>query len=344
MPIPYPWQQRQWNNIQQQILAHKLPHALLICGQPGLGKLGFAIELAHSLLCSLSDEEGRACGRCQSCQLCASDSHPDLHIVTREEDKRQIRIDQIRTLCEFMVLSRQFDRYKVSVVCEADKLNNNAANGLLKTLEEPPPYSHIILVSSSLLQIPPTLRSRCQQMAFSVPSRESGALWLSEQLPACNSGLLISLAHGQPLTARELADGDQMQDRKMAFDVLMRLLASRVSAVAAAKQLEKIDLSQLLDWFISWLMDAVRLQLNAQANCLDNPDFHQELNGISRSSDLSCFYGLMDEMIEFKRLLVNSLNPQLLLEDIVLAWSTSWHNSQRIAHVRQQQGYPLSRD
>ena len=342
MPIPYPWQQQQWNKIQQQILTHKLPHALMVCGQPGLGKLSFAFELARALLCSNTDDLGRACGHCRSCRLCACDSHPDFYVVSREEDKRQIRIDQIRAFCEFMTLSRQMDSYKIGIVCEAEMLNNNAANGLLKTLEEPSPYSLIILVSSSLVQIPPTIRSRCQKISFSTPTRDRGARWLSAQLPECNGELLIVLAHDQPLTARELANTDQIRDRKTAFDVLSQLLAARISVASAAQQLEKIDLSLLLDWFISWIMDAIRLRFNAHANCLDNPDFYLELVGISKQADLSCIYGLMDEMVEFKRLLDSSLNPQLLREDIVLTWSMRWHYPQRIAHGGQQQGYSLT--
>ena len=324
MTIPYPWQQHHWSNLQQQILANKFPHALLICGQSGLGMLSFANAIALSLLCSQPDSEGRPCGRCQPCQLCASDSHPDLYRVNRDEDKRQILVDQIRALCEFMALSRQFERYKIGLICEAEKLNNNAANSLLKTLEEPPPYSLIIMVSHGLMQIPPTLRSRCQQILFFSPPRDSGANWLAKQLPDCNSKLLISLAHGAPLMAKDLASGDQLQARQSAFNVLLQLLAGEVSATAAAKRLEKLDIRLLLDWLMSWAIDVIRLRFEADANRLDNPDLYQELIGISSQMGLSYFFDVMDEMIQFKRFLDASLNHQLLLEDILLAWSMGW--------------------
>ncbi len=237
MPIPYPWQKQQWSHVQKQIFGHKLPHALLIYGQSGLGKLSFANELARSLLCTQLDAETRACGKCQPCRLCACDCHPDLYRVNRDDDRQQIRVDQIRDFCEFMALSRQFDRYKIGLIAEAEKLNNNAANSLLKTLEEPPPYSLIILVSTGLMQIPPTIRSRCQQVVFHAPPRENGVSWLAEQLPDCDSRLLISLAHGNPLTARGLARSDQIQNRQWAFNVLAQLLAGEVSAVTAAEYL-----------------------------------------------------------------------------------------------------------
>lgn len=326
MSIPYPWQQQQWNRLQSQIQAHKLPHALLICGRPGLGRESFATTLARSLLCSQPDTSGRPCGHCQPCRLCDSDCHPDLYRVAREEDRHQILIDPIRALCAFMALSRQFDRYKVGLVVEAEKLNTNAANSLLKTLEEPAPYTLIILVSEGLAQIPPTVRSRCQHVIFPSPPRDSAKQWLVEQRLEGDVATLLSLAQRRPLTARDLVSGDTLKHRQSAFSLILQSLKGEVSAVATAKQLEKLDIRLLLDWLISWCMDAIRLHFNVAAHYLDNPDLYPELVGISARMDLRSIFGLLDEMVEFKRLLSASLNSQLLLEDVVLAWSMKWAN------------------
>jgi len=332
----YPWQHAQWAEIQRRIQGDNLPHALLLSGSAGLGKQEFARDLASVLLCSHSDKIMQACGRCQQCRLLRAESHPDFYPIDRAQGSRQILVDQIRALNAYMVMGSQYGRYKIGLISEAETLNRNAANSLLKILEEPPASSLIVLVSSSYMQIPATLRSRCQRVLFSLPSRAKAAAWLSEQVPDCNAQLLVSLAHGQPLTAKDYCGGDILQIRDLAFSDLSQLLMGRVSAVTLAKRWQKMSFPMLLDWMLSWVMDIVRLRFNADTNHLDNPDFYPGLDGFSKGIKLECLYGLLDELLEYKGTLDIALNQRLRIEDLALAWSTRWQKNIGRNNVRYQ--------
>ena len=326
MSESFPWQEDAWAGVQQRINNANMPHALLLCGQSGLGKLHFAQNLAKGLLCHEPDEPGRFCGRCQGCRLFSAGSHPDFYYVAAEENSQQIKVDQIRAVTGFMVLSRHYGRYKIGLIAQAETLNRNAANSLLKTLEEPPPGSLIMLVTSHPMHLPATIRSRCQRIVFSPPPRQHSIAWLREQLPEVeNTSLLLSLSHGEPLTAVNLVRSGQMEIRQHVFTDLVRLLSGQLSVVILAARWIGTDFKQLVDWLISWLIDAVRLQFHADATCLDNQDFYQDLDGLSKQVDLRCLFRLLDEMIEYKRLSDVPLNRQLLLEDILLAWFITWN-------------------
>jgi DNA polymerase-3 subunit delta' len=179
----------------------------------------------------------------------------------------------------------------------------------------------VLLVSSEPMKMPATVRSRCQRINFITPSRADGIAWLAKKIPKSNSALLISLCHGQPLSAEAFAKGDLLQTRQSVFAGLIQFIGGEVSAVALAKRWERIEFTQLLDWLICWLIDSLRLSHNADATRLDNPDFYPELDGISNRINIRYLYGILDEMIEYKRLANTSLNHRLRLEDIVLAWS-----------------------
>ena len=178
MSAPYPWQGRPWRKLQNQVQNKSLPHAMLLYGQSGLGKLDFSEALVRSMLCDQPDESGIACGNCQGCRLLAAGSHPDFCYVSTEDESQQIKIDQIRALNEFMELTRQCARYKIGLISKAEALNQNAANSLLKTLEEPPLGTLILLVSSNVGRLPATLRSRCQHVLFTLPKRHESSAWL----------------------------------------------------------------------------------------------------------------------------------------------------------------------
>lgn len=326
MAAPYPWQQDEWVRVQRRVHQHKLPHALLLGGRPGLAKLQFAKSLAGGLLCSRPNEHGEACGQCKNCNLFIGDSHPDFHGIAPENLSYQIKVDQIRALNDFLMLSRQLGRYKIGLIAQAEALNRHAANSLLKTLEEPPAGSLILLVTSQPMSLPATIKSRCQRIFFKPPPRRLGIEWLREQFPAVEDhALLLSLAHGEPLTAAKLVRTEQLEQRQRVYTDLIQFLRGRNCVVTVASRWKDTDLRQILDWLLSWLMDSVRLQFNAGTDSLNNPDFHHELDSLSHQVVLRCLFRLLDEMFESKRRLDGSLNDQLLLEDVLLAWRSVWH-------------------
>ncbi|MFO7642692.1 MAG: DNA polymerase III subunit delta', partial [Candidatus Competibacteraceae bacterium] len=161
-----PWHEPLWRQFQQSRAAGRLPHALLLAGPAGLGKLAFAKRLARALLCETPDVEGDACGRCRSCRLFQAGSHPDYRMEQPVEEGKAIRIDPIRELCGFLGFTAQYGGYKIALLEPADRLNLNAANSLLKTLEEPPGDCLLLLVTAHPARLPATVRSRCQKVSF----------------------------------------------------------------------------------------------------------------------------------------------------------------------------------
>ncbi|MDH5485036.1 MAG: DNA polymerase III subunit delta', partial [Gammaproteobacteria bacterium] len=212
----YPWQKRQWLQIHQQFDAGRLPHALLLTGSEGLGKLDFARELAASILCRSTSGQGAACGQCDACHLIAAGTHPDYHFLAPEDVNKVIKVDDIRALCESFSLTSQFSGHRVAVIASADNMNTNAANSLLKTLEEPGENSLLILVSARPHRFPITIRSRCQAISFAVPETGVALQWLGDQstMAASDASLCLKLAHGSPLLAQRLMEEEILAQRK----------------------------------------------------------------------------------------------------------------------------------
>ena len=143
----FPWQVAQWQLYEHAIANNRLAHALLLSGPAGMGKNRFANFLAASLLCNAPDEHLYPCNQCKSCTLYNAGNHPDINYIQPEDEGKQIRVELIRELIEFINLKSQYERYKIAIIDPAEAMNRSAANTLLKTLEEPPALSMLILVS-----------------------------------------------------------------------------------------------------------------------------------------------------------------------------------------------------
>jgi len=155
----------------------RMPHALLIHEAPGTGGDWLATWAAALVLC----ERGKAapCGDCTACRRIASLHHPDVNWVRLQEDSRQIRIEQVRELAAELALTSHSGGYKVGILTPADSLNRFAANALLKTLEEPPARTLLILVATEPSRLPPTVLSRCQRLRVRAPGRAESVAWLT---------------------------------------------------------------------------------------------------------------------------------------------------------------------
>ena len=315
---PFPWQQVQWTRLSAQ--KGRLAHALLLCGQKGLGKLQFANHLSQGLLC----ESGEHIDPCESCRACTwfkVGVHPDFLLIAPEQENTQIKIDQIRAVIEFLSLSRRQAEYKIVLIESADHMNLNAANSLLKILEEPPLGSLFILVSSHYAQLPATVRSRCQQVKFYAPPRTERVAWLTSQVSINDPELVVSLACGEPLTALEFADEDWLRLRSHEFDAFVRFTYGEFSLSELSGRWVKLDIKQVLSWLYSWVRDLVRLNFEIDHKYLENSDFCSRLHGLSESLDLQSLFKFHDQLLEFKGMLSGSLNKQLMLDDLLIGWS-----------------------
>jgi len=174
-----PWLVSTFADLQQRRAQGRLAHALMFVGPAGIGKHQLAERFAQSLLCAQPHADGQPCGHCHACSLYAAGTHPDLFRLSPEEDSKNIRIDQIRALIEGMSLSSHYGRHKVVILNPADAMNIAAANALLKTLEEPPADTILLLVTDRPSFLPATIRSRCQTLRLALPARDEAQAWLS---------------------------------------------------------------------------------------------------------------------------------------------------------------------
>lgn len=239
-------QKSTWNTLQAQ--RPRLPHALLLSGQRGLGKFALAQAFAKSLLCEQPLPGALACGQCLACNWFEQGNHPDFRLLQpqvladegeAEEGKKkasqQITIDQIRGLDEFFNVGTHRAGLRIVVVNPADAMNRNTTNSLLKTLEEPSPGTLFLLVSNEPLRLLPTIRSRCQAVPVALPAPGAAAAALSGDGLA-DAGRWLALAGGSPGVALELAASGA--------GGWLELLTSRL---AAKGELEPLGLAGELD-------------------------------------------------------------------------------------------------
>ena len=220
---PLPW----LAPLLAETLARQRAHALLLQAAAGAGALPFALALAQGWLCEAPPGPGAlACGRCASCRLVQARLHPDLYVLLPEAERqalgwpladdrpdaddgkrkpsRQIRIGEVRVLTDWVARTSGRGRGKVALLHPAEALNVQSANALLKTVEEPPPGTRLVLTAGDPARLLPTLASRCQRVALPRPARADALDWL-ERRGIDDAGMLLDAAAGLPLDAEALA-------------------------------------------------------------------------------------------------------------------------------------------
>lgn len=282
---PLPWHESVWSQLAAAWRGHRWPHGLLIHGPAGVGKLALAQRIARALLCDhsgdVSSVEWEACGRCASCQLLRSNSHPDFLSISPEEGKQQISVDQIRQACADLALTSYRRGYKVAIVAPAHQMTTAAANSLLKTLEEPGAGTALILVTDRIGALLPTIRSRCQHIAIRAPQESVAMSWLKQAADKPISADLLRLANGAPLRALAMADGQ--------YQALWNEVASDISAAMTgkhdlthiAKRWGDEDLPERLTCVDRWLTARLRAGIAGSAEPFTSaplPSGSQELN------------------------------------------------------------------
>jgi len=308
--------------MQQQ----RLPHALIIGGVPGLGKLAFAKRLAAALLCQ-QQTSGNACGECKSCQLLAANSHPDFKIMQPEEAGKAILVDQVRGIQHAMATTAQQGGARVIIINGAADLNLNAANALLKQLEEPGANSYFLLLHQWPKSVLPTVRSRCQLLDIAIPSSEDALQWLQQQLIGIDVSndaaiKLLQLANGGPLKALELHAAKAHQLRHQMLVDLTAILRGKESPVTVAHSWHKQPLDQMFSWWIEWLNDLIKLKMTASTLHLNNPDIVKLLQAVASRSNVMAIYSLLEKLTQQLSYINQrrNLNAQLVCEELLHQW------------------------
>ncbi|TAK82268.1 MAG: DNA polymerase III subunit delta' [Betaproteobacteria bacterium] len=225
----HPWNQGIFDSLRSRTA--RLPHALLLHGARGTGKLALAEHIAQFLLCEAGDPGGKPCGACDGCRWFAAGSHPDFRRLEPEalapepiepeegepgakrgKPSIEIKIEQVRELAAFLNVGSHRGRFRVALVHPAEDMNANAANALLKGLEEPPAGAVFLLVSHRPARLLPTIRSRCVALPVSIPPRETALQWLLGQ-GVKDAARWLAYAGGAPLLALDYAARADVLDR-----------------------------------------------------------------------------------------------------------------------------------
>ncbi len=318
-----PWLQAGWSQLHNYVLQNRVPQALLVKGNAGMGKKQLMTFFAQSVMCSAPDSDGSYCGQCQSCKLFDAGTHPDYLFIQPEQPGKAIGIDVIRQLTAKLSLKPQFDSYRLVIINQADCLNMASANAFLKFLEEPTERTCLILITDKAASLPATISSRCQKLQISVTDNALIKQWLQQQGYAENSDLLVKLAQGSPLLARQLAENNLLTLRNECFQQYLKLAQGKENFVVIAEQWSKFDKQQmefLLFCLQSWLMDIVKLQFNHQTDQLLNFDLSRNLQEMADRLDLKKIYKYYDFLLLSQQRIDTQLNKQLMFEDILIQW------------------------
>lgn len=277
-------------------------------------KQELAERFAHLVLCFKGDAS--ACGTCQSCLLLRGGFHPDFHPIQPESKSGQIVVEQIRALLPKLTISGQYSEVRVVVISHADRLNQAAANSLLKALEEPFSGVLIMLVSEFPTSIPATVRSRCQHVVIAAPKFDTARDWLLAQ-GIGDAESRLTVAQGSPLLARELSD----QDRQKFESYRAQWLALAVRGAEptdVVQQWQADDLGRLIDWMVAWAAVEIRARLRFGQSGSYSYDVFEKFADIPVS--LLDLYAWLDALYRAKRETDRQLNKVLVLESLLLRW------------------------
>lgn len=324
--MAYPWHSRPLQALLTR--AERLPHALLLRGREGIGKLAFAEAVARALLCENPQAGGRACGQCVACAWMEQGSHPDFRRLVPEsftqpgdaepggekKPSEQIQIGQVREIGNFIAMTSHRGGAKVVLIHPAEALNANAANALLKNLEEPPPRTYFLLVAHRWHHLLPTIRSRCEQFVLAAPSHAEARDWLGEQ-KLRDADLALAQAGGAPLLALAF-DEDYWRQREALLNAITR---PGFDSLSTAEQLRETAPQRVVDWMQRWAFDLVSHKVTGRVRY--NPDFSDAVATTAKGLDLIDALRFQRHMVRQQRIAAHPLNTRLFLEQLLLEYA-----------------------
>lgn len=304
-----PWLDSIKQSFSNRLDTERLGHAPMILGPQGLGKRALAHWLVARVLC-LKPNDGEPCGSCRACQLLDSQSHPDLFLASIPEDKTQLTVDVVRALTQGLQLTPSIGPHRVGLIDQSDQMNANAANALLKTLEEPSARAWLILVSDDPDRLPATVLSRCQKIMVRPPAPESSRDWLLEHLPEAQPAdidLALAVSGGAPLKALELLSQDGLDLGREIRKVLLDAAAGQLPAPGRIEQWAA-RAPQTWHWLAFWcrsFMDGILLDKEAVI-----------------SSHPSVLAALWQQALEGRAMADTNIRADLLLGKWLLEWTS----------------------
>lgn len=328
--LPYPWLQKPWGELMRE--GARLPHALLLTGEAGIGKRALAQYLAKFLLCESTDKASQPCGACDACRWFDAGNHPDFRMLqpadaddsadeaepaNKKAKKKSsvIGVDEVRELTDFVNLSAHRGGVRVTIVAPAEAMNTSAANAFLKTLEEPPAGAIFILISDHWRRLLPTIRSRCRVFPLTIPEPKVAMQWLSQHA-IVNPALHLAHAGGAPLAAAEDAAAEWCTVRMQFLEKLAEPATLNVLSVAAELEKAKLDTALIIDWLQKWVYDVISLGMTEVIRYY--PDWRDALARVAPRAPR--LINLVTELNEAQRLAHHPLNQRLVLEGLLFGY------------------------
>ncbi|MFV2055009.1 MAG: DNA polymerase III subunit delta' [Thiohalomonadales bacterium] len=333
----FPWTHVLFNDLFATQQRSKLPHALLISGIEGLGKLDVMQQFSRLLLCQhpthansnhLTQDSGTqlGCGTCHACNLFSAGHHPDFLTIEPEKKGGNILVDQIRRLNEFVSLKSHLGGMQVIIINHAHRMNRNAANSLLKTLEEPTDNVLLILISSKANALPATIKSRCQRRVLKTPSRADATQWLTTKYnnePQSPETMLsaLQLSSGAPLLALDYLKEGVVEQYYGQLSHFLALSENKISVVEVASKWAAAEGAHAFLWLLHWVSRLIGFKFRlANAATHHNGKTEQQLQNLSMAVDLVKLYHYYDQLLVAIRLSDSQVNKQLLLEKLLINW------------------------
>jgi len=301
-------------------VAGRLSHALLIHEDPGAGGEWLALWTAQRVLCTASAQA--PCGQCTACRWVAAGQHPDFLALRPIEDSRQIRIEQIRELSQELALTAHQGSYKVALISPADALNRFAANALLKTLEEPPARTLLLLVATQPSRLPATVLSRCQRVRIRAPSRSEAVAWLQNERADGNWDAVLEVLGEAPMLAAESDPNAVVEVGRETRRGLEEAASGGTDPVSTAERWARNELPLRLRCFEKWLTDRIRERVPGGAVLTEvRPGTHRSAG--HTVLNIRELFAMLDEVRELKSALDAPINRGLALESLLRRLSRS---------------------
>jgi DNA polymerase III subunit delta' len=317
--------------LKQHITHDSVRHAYLFSGPPGLGRRTLALRLAQALNCPQSVAPGEPCGTCKTCQQIERMQYADLAVIQAEKEGGTLKVEQIRAIRQSLVLKPYQGHYRVALFLRFQEANANAANALLKTLEEAPSYVVLVLTADAPEQLLPTIVSRCEVLRLRPLPVETVESYLKEHgADPAQARLLAHVSGGRPGYAlRLMQDKDTLDFRTKRLEELQTLLkSSRRERFAYAEKLtdrkkEKSEAQErlretLLVWLSFWR--DVLLCRSGALTPLANVDCTQGIEALAGRLSLAEAHRLVESAEEAIEKLERNVNPRLLAEVLLLDW------------------------
>lgn len=311
-----PWLQAAQQAIARAIESDRLGHALLLHVPRGAGGEWLARWSAARLFCRAA-HAAVPCGACLDCRRVAADQHPDCLFVQPLEDSREIKIDQVREMVAELTLSSHGGARKLAILAPAERLNRNAANSLLKTLEEPTRGTLLVLVAAELGRLPATVLSRCTRIVVPVPDRATALAWLQAEGPAgVDWPAVLDAVGNRPLAALE---ADTAAVAALAGEVRATLVAARsggLDPVATAERWSRDGYALRLDCIENWVTECLRTAARSGGGRSEMRGA-AHLPGRGLPLNIRALFEALDLVREARSLAESTVNKSLVLERLL---------------------------